>query len=302
MFEKIIRKFKMGHNIIKKDNYHFASIIVENTTTCSVHCIHCPDKIWNGQIMSEHIWEKLLHDLKLYNINYDNFMFGMSNDPLLDKNLSNKILQLNSLFPGRGIGINTSGKYFPKDLLGKIAVYITGMSFTFCGYDKKSYEENTRNSSFDTVYENIQNVINYPNRKFYVRISYLAIRQNIGHKKDVEKLFPGADIVVTPMSKLCGSLKNFDSLLPSSLVHNGGCTNKILETALPVTFNGKILACCSDWKHELSLGDLTTQNLKDILEGNVRKKVDRMLAEGRHKDIITCSKCGAGSNDHIKMI
>lgn len=84
--------------------------------------------------MSEHIWKKLLHDLKFYNVNYDNFMFGISNDPLLDKNLTNKILQLNSLFPERGIGINTSGKYLPKDFLDKIAIQ-------FCGYDKKSYEE-----------------------------------------------------------------------------------------------------------------------------------------------------------------
>ncbi len=302
MIEKIIRKFKMKDDVIKKDNYNFSSIIVENTTTCPVHCVHCPDKIWNGQIMSEYIWEKLLHDLKLYDINYDNFMFGMSNDPLLDKNLVNKILQLNSLFPRRSIGINTSGKYFPKDFLDKIAAYVNGISFTFCGYDKKSYEENTRNSSFETVYENIQNVINYPNRKFYIRISYLAIKQNIGHKKDIEKLFPGIDIVVTPMSNLCGSLENFNSLLPNSLAHDGGCSNKILVTALPVTFDGKILMCCSDWKHELCLGDLKTQNLKNILETHSRKKIGHMLAERRHKDIITCSKCRAGSNDHIKII
>ncbi len=298
MFEKIIRKFKVGHDIIKKDS--FTSIIVQNTTTCPVHCVHCPDKIWNGQTMSDYIWEKLLHDIQLYNINFNNFMFGMSNDPLLDKNLANKILQLSSIFPGRPIGINTSGKHFPKDFLDKIATCVNGISFTFCGYDKKSYEENTRYSSFETVYENIQNVINYPNRKFYIRISYLAIKQNIGHKKDIEKLFPGADIVVTLMSELCGSLKNFEEILPDNRICNGCCPK--ISDDLAVTFDGKILMCCWDWGHILPVGDLNVHNLKNILEGNTRKQIDKMLIEGRHKEIATCSKCRAGSNDHIKMI
>lgn len=299
MIKKLIERMKV-YTRRHTENYHFSSIFIENTTSCPVHCIHCPGKMWYGKIMSDNIWRKLLSDLKLYNVNYANIVFGMTGDPLLDKNLTDKILQLSSLFPGRGICINTSGKCSTKDLLDKVGKYIAGVSFTFCGYDKKSYEENTRNSSFEVAYKNIQDTINYSGRHFPVKISYLAIKQNIGHKKDIEKLFPDIEIIISPTSNRCGYLKNFEELLPDNRIGNGCCPK--ISDDLAVTFDGKILSCCWDWGHELPVGDLNVHSLRDILEGNTRKQIDKMLREGRYKEIVTCSKCRAGINDHIKMI
>lgn len=280
---------------------HFCqTVFVENTTHCPIHCINCPDKLWHGQSMTNAVWHRVLSEIKSCNIGYERMVFGMTGEPLLDHDLAEKIMQVHEMFPDRRIWVNSSGMIPTKPLLDMAGKCISQFSFSFCGYDKKSYEENTRTRSFDTVCRNIQDTIHYPGRQFSVVLSFLAIKQHVGHRKDIERLFPGIPILTVSICNRCGHLENFEELLPDSRARRGRCPK--VRDDLTIAFDGKILACCWDWGHELPVGDITTHSLHEILEGETRKRLNALMREGRHDEIVTCARCRIGSDDHAGMV
>lgn len=62
--------------------------------------------------------------------------------------------------------------------------------------------------------------------------------------------------------------------------------------AICVNSDGTVSLCFLDWKHELILGDVQTQSLKDIWRGDKLKEYRKMFLRGKRKSHPVCADCG----------
>ena len=60
---------------------------------------------------------------------------------------------------------------------------------------------------------------------------------------------------------------------------------------LAINFNGTASICCVDWSHGTVVGDLTTQSLTEVWEGEALRHFRRLHLTGQRKQIEACSSC-----------
>jgi hypothetical protein len=54
-----------------------------------------------------------------------------------------------------------------------------------------------------------------------------------------------------------------------------------------------VLVCCQDFERVEGIGNLQTESLAEVLVGIHRTNMRKLLAEGRHEEMATCSRCYA---------
>jgi hypothetical protein len=60
--------------------------------------------------------------------------------------------------------------------------------------------------------------------------------------------------------------------------------------------NGKATLCCWDSHERGVIGDVATDSVLDIWNGEINRRYRDLLAQGRRKEILLCSKCDAYKN------
>jgi len=95
--------------------------------------------------------------------------------------------------------------------------------------------------------------------------------------------------VFDPLSSRCvedRTLFNSLALKPKPI----RCSAEMVEDLI-VDCDGQILICCQDFKRVEGIGSLRDESLADALTGVHRARIRKVLEEGRHETVATCSRC-----------
>jgi hypothetical protein len=102
----------------------------------------------------------------------------------------------------------------------------------------------------------------------------------------------GARLVVfDPISSRCAEDRRlFDSLALNPRPTR--CSPVIMDDLI-VDCDGQVLICCQDFRRVEGIGSLADKSFADILVGVHRENTRKLLAENRHQELATCSRCYA---------
>jgi len=246
-------------------------ISIESTNHCGYHCHMCPHdgiKRPKGfQSIEDLQW--LLKNIRAYRPEYAGYFYlHGSGDPLLDKQLADKIALIRENLPDSNIRFySTLGYDLPDGLFEKyILAGLNAIFVSFYGINRQSYEKVHGVDRFDTALANLVNAAalqgKYPSR-FTVHVTGpFKVDDHAGHEAFKQKindlgLSNYADGVIHNFAKM-----DFNALAmpvkPCSIYR--GPLSRILQ----IDWDMKVIPCCLVMDQEVVFGDLREKPLREI--------------------------------------
>ena len=244
----------------------FQLVEIETINRCNGICSFCPVNVHSVQrekrYMSDELFSKIINDLE--NIQYSGRISLFSNnEPFLDKNIIQRQIYAKKHLPNAIFHLFTNGTIMTlKD--------------------------------FKTIIENVDHLV-------------------IDNYNDVPELLPKVKEIVDYcktqegeryQDRLTVYIRKNNEILstrggeaPNGIQHNTFLNN---SCALPfqqlvIRPDGKVSLCCNDPLGRFTLGDINTESIMEVWNGNKYAEIRKLIKRGR-KNILHCSKC-----DHFQI-
>jgi MoaA/NifB/PqqE/SkfB family radical SAM enzyme len=233
------------------------AIQIESSTACNGHCEFCPrfDMKRSGGEMPDILFHKIIDEAMAMGVKIISpFLNG---EPFLFPRLFEWLDYLKE----RDIHfvLFTNGSMLTKGKAENMNAYcdVGKLIFSMHGYDKLSYESQMR-LSYETVKSNIEYFISIAKIPYQVYILDTAIN----HK--------GIDIFLETWKEgnpYSAKYNNWAGKRPSSMKGVKIPCERILSE-MTIYWDGRVNLCCMDSDAGVILGDVNSQSIKEIWEGN----------------------------------
>ena len=286
----------MNHNVITK----LKRIEIQTISWCNSKCVVCPwvqikDSI-PRQSVSEEIWYKILEGVSA--LSPDVIIPYMNNEPLLDKNIASRILDLRRLRPQASIEFSTNGillteassvflvnhvdliliSLFGSDETGNLKLMGKGMSYNRVKNNilklRKAKEE-----SGSRCIINIVKIINHP------FMSNDSILKDWIFWED-----EGIDVRYYDFVDRATNVGDFSQRNKTHKTY--GCDYNRHNESTSIYYNGETSFCCHDWRREYVMGNLRENSLWKIINGEKYHRIRQMVdGTADSDDNFLCKKC-----------
>ena len=277
---------------------HPVRLWVEPTNLCNFSCLMCPNSLLSEAeqgFMEFDLYERIIHEAQgfISEINLSHRGESFLHPGLLEMIASAKDKDIS-------VRLHTNGSLFDQEISRRlIGTGLDRLSFSFDGYDPRTYERIRRGGDFQKTTENI--------------IRFLQIKREMGAKKP-KTVIECIDFEPEKKEALASAKEKFLSLfrglplerLVIKPVHNwagninvnrkngGKAVCPLPWNALTVFWNGDVLACPQDFFGRYILGNIREASLEDIWNGPRMIALRRSLAHHDVKNLPSCSQC-----DHL---
>lgn len=268
------------------------------TGTCNASCIHCP----TGKAETAHVprgtmpmalFQKIIDGIVEYALPVtDQIAFGLFGDALVDPLVIQRAEYLRTHLPDVRLSINTNGAAFDAGKHGRLQELASVIALHCESLTEATYDDLMRPLRLARVLPKIEKIMQtFPGK---VVVSVPISTRNRDEAASIRRWFTerGAIAVVfDPLSSRCAddqTLFNSLALDPKPIA----CPPLILDDLI-VDCDGQVLLCCQDFKRIEGIGNMVTDSFADVLTGARRHMMRTLLAENRHQEIATCSRCFA---------
>ncbi len=254
------------------------AVFIGATNICNANCPHCPtNKRVTAHLpqgtMDIVLFERLLHELQGIRIT-DGFLFGVFGEPFMDPLLEDRIEIIRRLRPGHNIDIATNAGAIDPQRLLRILPHLRHIGIHVEASTPEQYDKLMWPLKATTVFPLVDRLINVAPDKAYITTplhrgnchEVAAIRHRWGRY--------GSDI-------------RFSALQTRGTERTSAMHNSLAPTAcfwpsdmldiLVVDWDGEVLLTCDDFLRRQSLGNLYTQTLHEILNGEARRRAFEAL-------------------------
>lgn len=266
-------------------------IMIQTTSYCNADCIICPYsdlvKKQSQGIIELKIYQKIIDEVSNYDVK--RILLYLMNEPLMDKDIVSKINYTKEKNPKAIVHIVSNGsllnKRLIKDLINSKLDYI---EFSVLANRKETYRK-AMHLDFDKTTKEILNFIKMARTQSkgedYININ---ITRTPGLLSDEEKdkminFWRNAGIKNINYFDMPTSRAGNVPFLPKikkKSVH--GCNSIWTNEMIHILYNGDVILCCMDWKREVVLGNIKTQNIYEIWNGKKYNKI-RKMRDGKIK-------------------
>jgi tetratricopeptide (TPR) repeat protein len=271
-------------------------LILGTTGTCNASCIHCP----TGKSATLHVprvpmpmqlFKKIVDGIADLDLPIpDQVSFGLFGDGLLDPFVVERAAYLMDRLPDARISVNTNGAAFNAKKHAALNDYVFTVALHCESLVPETYDELMQPLRFERVFPKYEEILcTYPGK---VLVSVPVSKRNVDELPALRQWFHdrGAkQVAFDPLSSRCVD----DRTLYNSLAldpHKNRCPPVIMDDLI-VDCDGQVLICCQDFERSEGIGNLHDESLAEVLIGLGRANAQKMLAEGRHEELSTCSRC-----------
>lgn len=271
-----------------KNNFPL-QIRIENTNLCNAHCTICPREQLTRQkgIMDMELFSKIITQLAVGGTKEVHLQgYG---EPFLDKTIIDKI----KIAKAAGIPYTfmvTNASLLDDNLCGQLLNSgLDKLKISFYGTNESEYEDIHKGLSFDKVKANVERLISM--------------------KKGVKKKKPVISVkYIGEISKFFVFLTQWGLKTTVSLarLHNYGYGRKFNAPAVskknrkcpivsrPITqvlWNGLVVPCCYDFDGRIVLGDLKTESVIDVWNGDKYNNFRKLHKNREYEKLPICLNC-----------
>ena len=312
------------------------SIVFEPTRMCNFKCYYCAHStrgVPGGVLesagvpirhMDMDLYDKLVHDFMEFPEMQRKIGFGGLGEPLMNPNLGEMIRKLRTAGYKNRLNVITNGVLFiPERAAELVDSGISCIQISVQGLSSKSYKEICGvEIDFDEYINNIRNLFKISRGKTEIYIKIIdALLKDENDKIRFYELF--GDICDTmhvehliDNLRIAQNLEYVNSVDTSLNMHGEKIIPRrvcqMMFYNLQIYVDGSVFSCCNGGlSQDFSIGNIKSQSLKEMWNGEKRLKfMIRNLVHG-YKTISKCAGCGTMScvitpeediDDHVEEI
>jgi len=285
--------------IIKsKINTEFPIILnIEPTNNCNARCYYCPRtmnaKAKKSSYLDFNDFKRIVNQasnnrLLMLNLHKDG-------EPLLHKELPSMVCYAKNKIPKTVLHLNTNGILINTTVgRGIIENGIDDITISVDAAKKATYLRLKKIKGLDILENNIKEVIEYRNKingKTRIRVKIMEFD---GIEKDEIEAFHekwkgvADEIQVTGVHSWSGAIKNI-AITDEQADKRYPCA--LLWYMLAINSNGEVSVCNVDWDYSGVVGNIHTQSIKDIWNGERIKKIRSAQLRGIWDSPQVCKEC-----------
>jgi len=290
-------------------------IDIELTNLCNFRCLMCPTGNRSQRreqgFMQEATFFRILEEIRGLPIGLRFIRWG---EPLMHPQVI-EFLRL-AKADGHLLHINTNGSHLSEDMADRLlAVPIDSLKFSVQGVDRTGYRNMRNIDFFDTLLEKAAMM---HAKRGAGMLPFLQISTTItDESQEMQEAF------LERVKPLCDAVNigatSFDSLdlkavrlTPSefemlkkhiqdeSVVKVHPECPEVFDK-LSINWDGTVSACCMDSDKIMTVGDLMSESLDAIWNGEVLNQHRRLLADMRHDELPLCRHCYDTHNLFVKF-
>ncbi len=273
------------------------TVLLETSSGCNGLCVFCPyeevkDSLPKGR-MEEEVFQKVVDEIARFRPK--SLIPCFLNEPLLDPHLIERLQYIRRHAPATRINLTTNGSLLTKE---KIAVLVDGgllheINISFQGISKEVYETSMPGLNFERTKENVEHLIRYVQKqgKKEPEITVTMVHTQIvaPEVKKALDYWKGLGVKARVLDYENRSGETNDTIATDQMLPYDAC-KRPFNTAV-ITFDGKVVLCCVDYKRKMIMGDLHEESLHEIWEGAKFREVRRLFLSKRRDEIPACRDC-----------
>lgn len=280
---------------------------VQTIDLCNQRCLMCPYSArqghGSGRRMEAGLYSRILEELRRAGT-VTEFSPMLQNEPLLDPALGDRVAEARRVLGGNvRIDIVTNGTLLTPDRGRELIARGTDLlEISLDAATEETYAAIHKSGDFDKVRRHVEALVANPGRA-RVRVRFLWQAANEAETARFKAYWRarGAEIAIGPMGNRAGTLAGFGEIRGSwhrttarRIVDAMGgwlpsCTHPF--TLLSVLHDGRAPLCCGDWGPEAVLGDLSTQTLPEVWNGETINRFRAALRARRPDLVHPCRGC-----------
>ena len=282
---------------------------IQTINRCNGTCIMCPYSTsapsQTKTQMDDSLFIHVINQIKKTG-SVKTLAMMLQNEPLLDLGLEQRIRQARSIL-GEDVIIRTvtNGVLLDRQrtdaLLGSSInqIYVSIDAFT-----AQTFEKIRRGLPFERVIQNTMYLLNKaPEYGVTVTVKFLRQEINQEEQKDFVRFWSsrGARVSIDKLTNRAGSIGEYNKLKGKKLSFQQMLLHPVLNRMIPccplpfsslgILADGKVVLCCHDWEHKEILGDLGSESLGEIWNGEKINRHRKLLVEKRPDESTTCRGC-----------
>lgn len=311
-------KDKIDYEQYKARNGFPLYMFIQISRGCNLRCKMCAHEHWKVEkgLMEEGLYRHILDECK--NNNIKNLqLVGAQGEPFLHP----QVFDFIEMAGGNGFRVllSTNGMPLNERKIKKLAQLKAGLvQFSFCGYDRESYEEYYTRAKFEKTVRNLKmlnEALNESGGNTVLQVNGVVPEGSAGFARKTLEFLKSIGIaekhilLVAPnnfggMMK-CGDYNDEKRIYSHKRLDSYPLRMcNLLMTALGVYHDGRMTACgCIDANGALDIGDISREPLEDIVKGEKLKRIINAFVEKDIRKIPLCNKCDTPycwhSNDRI---
>lgn len=272
-------------------------ILFEMTSRCNFLCRMCPQQNLKRPRMDmpKEIYKKIIDEINFYGV--EGLWLYHLGESLLHPDF-NEIINYISTKNNLGIiWISTNGEFFTEDKIRNVLnSNIDYINFSAHAVTEETYNTVAKVGKFKIVTQNLETFIkmkgirNLPKRPFLH--CQMIEQETTKHEVDafIKKYYKYVDIVSINMLEYVNMPNNSFGLKQRERKPLTSCT-RVGRNDCFICSNGDVTLCDAAYNGEICLGNINDQSLYDIWNGETRKKILALNAEGNMSKIGFCRSC-----------
>jgi MoaA/NifB/PqqE/SkfB family radical SAM enzyme len=253
--------------------------------------------------MENGLYRKILEELKAAGT-VRIFVPMLQNEPLVDRAIDSRVREAYEMLGEKSIiEIVTNGSLLSIRQSEKLVDAGLGrLSVSVDAFRKKTYRSIHKGLNFNKVIGNLQCFVReYP--QIEVSARFLKQRLNRGEERMFRHFWEsrGANILFKSPVNRAGTLRSFNYIKRREAGFSRRSIELVLGRVFPfcpypffslnILWNGRVILCCNDWEHALPVGNLASQSLVEVWNGEMMNHYRYLIYSGRSREIRLCAKC-----------
>ena len=275
------------------------TIQIETLSGCNAACIFCDWRINRETVprgkMSDTLFRKIIDECANYAVR--RISPFLTNEPLLDKTLVDKLIYTREKIPRIRLVLNTNGSLLSEERTRSLvdSQTLDTIYISFQGITKEVYEKSMVGLDFDHTLRNVNFLIDYIRKK---KLKKPKVRITMVKTKLIEDQIPaalrywkdrGVEATYTVLQNRAGTVDEAKDLATAGMKRYINCDRPFREAG--ITFDGQMLLCCIDYARQTVLGEVREKSIFEVWNDERVVCLRRKFLEGNLNEIPSCRVC-----------
>ncbi len=270
---------------------------------CNSKCLYCPyeslSKTVSNGLIEDNLFEKIIEESSKHKM--ERMIPYLNNEPLMDKKYIDRIEIIRKYMPEVFIEIATNAELLTKEIGERLFdLNVNEIRLSVHGLYRETYNKLMKGLNYDTVYSNIETLLNTREKKGQkTKLAIVILRAKIisdEENSQIKEFWNKRNVSVYEFEvhDRAGSIENTYEQFSDQVLKNElkGCSFKRQHERMHILYNGDVICCCQDWKRELILGNVKEQSLYEIWNGEKYKLFREHLSGVRPSpEGFICKRC-----------
>lgn len=270
-------------------------VIVDVTNVCNMRCTHCPHSAiakgdgYKATFMKDSLFRKIVDEMAEHRA--DLLRIASDGESLLHPD----VIPMLRYAKGRlecPVNLTTNGMLLEENVAGDLLdMGLDLIDVSIDAFSAETYEKVRLGGDYERVVKNTKRLIalrdGRKDSKTKIMVSIIdqpAVSHEVGAFNDY---WSGkADLVLIRKYNDCHGMVGAPG---KAKVERWPCPQ--LWKRITINCDGRVKYCVEDWLSKTAIGDLNSESIREIWQGQTYRKLRSLHTEGEYKGVTLCDEC-----------